>query len=45
MPEFQIVSDFRTTGDQPQAVAILSPSSDLSLEEKVKLALQYFGGK
>ncbi len=28
-----------------QAVATLPPSSDLSLEEKVKLALQYFGGK
>ena len=28
-----------------RAVATLPPSSDLSLEEKVKLALQYFGGK
>ena len=45
MPQFEIVSDFRMTGDQPQAVAILPPSSDLSLEEKIKPALQYFGGK
>jgi len=45
MPNFEIVSDFRTTGDQPQAVAILPPSSDLSLEDKIKLALEYFGGK
>ena len=28
-----------------KAVATLPPSSDLSLEEKIKLALQYFGGK
>ena len=28
-----------------QAVATLPPSSDLSLEEKLKLALGYFGGK
>ena len=28
-----------------QAVATLPSSSDLSLEEKIKLALQYFGGK
>jgi len=28
-----------------RAVATLPPSSDLSLEERVKLALQYFGGK
>ena len=28
-----------------RAVATLPPSSDLSLEEKIKLALQYFGGK
>jgi len=28
-----------------RAVASLPPSSDLSLEEKIKLALQYFGGK
>ncbi len=28
-----------------RAVATLPPSSDLGLEEKVKLALQYFGGK
>jgi len=27
------------------AVATLSPSSDLSLEEKIKLALAYFGGE
>jgi len=45
MPQFEIVADFGLTGDQPQAVATLSPSSELSLEEKIKLALQYFGGK
>ena len=28
-----------------RALAALPPSSDLSLEEKIKLALQYFGGK
>lgn len=28
-----------------RAVATLPPSSDLSLEERIKLALQYFGGK
>ena len=28
-----------------RAVTTLPPSSDLNLEEKVKLALQYFGGK
>ena len=28
-----------------RAVATLPPSSDLSLEEKIKLALQYLGGK
>ena len=28
-----------------RAVATLPPTADLSLEEKVKLALQYFGGK
>ena len=28
-----------------RAVATLPPSSDLSLEEKITLALQYFGGK
>ena len=28
-----------------RAVASLPPPSDLSLEEKIKLALQYFGGK
>ncbi len=28
-----------------RAVATLPPSSDLGLEEKIKLALQYFGGK
>ena len=28
-----------------RAVATLPPSSDMSLEEKIKLALQYFGGK
>ena len=28
-----------------RAVATLPPSSDLNLEERIKLALQYFGGK
>ena len=28
-----------------RAVATLPPASDLSLEDKIKLALQYFGGK
>ena len=28
-----------------RAVATVPPSSELSLEEKIKLALQYFGGK
>jgi len=28
-----------------KAVATLPPASDLSLEEKIRLALQYFGGK
>ena len=28
-----------------RAVATLPPSSDLSLEEKIKVALEYFGGK
>ena len=31
--------------DALPAVASLPPSSDLSLEDKIKLALQYFGGK
>jgi len=33
-----------SVAEAARAVATL-PSSDLSLEEKVKLALQYFGGK
>ncbi len=34
-----------SASEASRAVATLPPSSDLSLEEKVKLALQYFGGK
>jgi len=34
-----------SAAEATKAVASLSPASDLSLEEKVKLALQYFGGK
>ena len=34
-----------SVSEATRAVASLPPSSDLSLEEKVKLALQYFGGK
>ena len=34
-----------SASEATRAVATLSPSSDLSLEEKIKLALQYFGGK
>ncbi len=34
-----------SASDASRAVATLPPSSDLSLEEKIKLALQYFGGK
>ena len=45
MSQFEIVSDFGMTGDRPQAVASLPPSSDLSLEDKIKLALGYFGSK
>ena len=33
-----------SVAEATRAVATLPPSSDLSLEEKVKLALQYFGG-
>jgi len=34
-----------SVAEATRAVATLPPSSDLSLEEKIKLALQYFGGK
>ena len=34
-----------SVSEASRAVATLPPTSDLSLEEKVKLALQYFGGK
>ncbi len=34
-----------SVAEASRAVATLPPSSDLSLEEKIKLALQYFGGK
>ena len=34
-----------TASEATQAVASLPPSSDLSLEEKIKLALQYFTTK
>ena len=34
-----------SVSEASRAVATLSPSSGLSLEEKIKLALQYFGGK
>ncbi len=34
-----------SVSEASRAVATLPPSSDLSLEEKIKLALQYFGGK
>ncbi|MBI4283538.1 MAG: Holliday junction branch migration protein RuvA [Chloroflexi bacterium] len=34
-----------SASETSRAVATLPPSSDLSLEEKVKLALGYFGGK
>ncbi|MFC2017256.1 Holliday junction branch migration protein RuvA [Chloroflexota bacterium] len=34
-----------SVSEATRAVATLTPSSELSLEEKVKLALQYFGGK
>ncbi len=34
-----------SVAEASRAVASLPPSSDLSLEEKIKLALQYFGGK
>ena len=34
-----------SVGEASRAVATLPASSDLSLEEKIKLALQYFGGK
>ena len=34
-----------SASEATRAVATLPPSSDLSLEEKIKLALAYFGGK
>jgi len=34
-----------SVSEATRAVASLPPSSDLSLEERIKLALQYFGGK
>ena len=34
-----------SVAEATRAVATLPPSSDLNLEEKLKLALQYFGGK
>ena len=34
-----------SVSEASRAVATLPPSSDLSLEEKIKLALGYFGGK
>jgi len=34
-----------SVSEATRAVATLPPSSELSLEEKIKLALQYFGGK
>ena len=34
-----------SVSESSRAVATLPPSADLSLEEKIKLALQYFGGK
>ena len=34
-----------SVAEASRAVATIHPSSELSLEEKIKLALQYFGGK
>jgi len=34
-----------SAAEAAKAIATLPPSSDLSLEEKIKLALAYFGGK
>ena len=34
-----------SASEAAKAVATLPPASDLSLEEKIRLALQYFGGK
>ena len=34
-----------SAAESTRAIATLPPSTDLSLEEKIKLALQYFGGK
>ena len=34
-----------SAAEAAKAVATLPPATDLSLEEKIKLALQYFGGK
>ena len=45
----EVITALATLGysisEASQAVATLPPTSDLSLEEKIKLALQYFGGK
>ena len=40
-----LVSLGYSVAEASRAVATLPPASDLSLEDKVKLALQYFGGK
>ena len=40
-----LVSLGYSVSEASRAVATLPPSPDLSLEEKIKLALQYFGGK
>jgi len=40
-----LVSLGYSVAEANRAVATLPPASDLSLEDKIKLALQYFGGK
>ena len=40
-----LVSLGYSVAEANRAVATLSPTADLSLEEKIKLALQYLGGK
>jgi len=40
-----LVSLGYSVSEANRAVATLPPSSDLNLEERIKLALQYFGGK
>ena len=40
-----LVSLGYSVAEASRAVATLSPTADLSLEEKIKLALQYLGGK